>query len=245
MKSLFCLLCFAGLFSVEGYSQDYYLASAGESIFSVGTVDAGSADIRPVLRWSPVFNFQEQLHFDFGRAFGIYTGLGMRNVGLISKIDYSFETAPDVMVGRTATVKERSYSAGLPLMLKLGSMDDGVYFAAGAEAEVMFAYKRKLFEGGNKTKYSRWFNDNVTIFNPSVMAEVHFPKGQYIRFKYYLNDFLNYKGLTLIDGTYLPDYGVKSPLFYISFGAVTLKKPVKESTQSISTQTAWFDSRSK
>lgn len=232
-------LCCLSFFSWQAYSQNYYLASAGESIFSIGTVEAGDADIHPVLRWSPVLNFQEQLHFDFSRAFGIYTGLGIHNVGLISKVDYNFDDAGGTYY-KTATIKERSYSLGLPLLFKLGEMKDGVFFAAGAEAEVMFVYKRKIFEGNSKNKTLSWFDNSVNIFNPSVMAEVHFPKGQYLRFKYYIDDFLNYTGIKLIDGTILPDYGTKSPLFYFAFGAVTFKKKVNDKTQSISTQTAYF-----
>ncbi|MBK9732727.1 MAG: hypothetical protein IPO83_15845 [Chitinophagaceae bacterium] len=229
---LYCLL----LFSTQVFSQNYYLGAAGESIFSVGTVEAGAEDIRPVLRWSPVLNFQEQLHIDFSPAFGIYTGLGIRNVGLISKVEY----VDDQDINKSATIKERSYALGLPLLFKLGDMKDGVYFAGGAEAEVMFAYKRKIFEGDSKNKFTRWFDDNVNIFNPSLLAEVHFPKGQYLRFKYYMKDFLNYKGIQMIDGTELPDYGEKSPLFYFSFGALTLKKKVKEKTENTTTESAYF-----
>lgn len=233
------ILCCVQFISLRVSAQNYYLASAGESIFSIGTVDAGDADIHPVLRWSPVLNFQEQLHFDFSRAFGIYTGLGFRNVGLISKVDYNFDDA-GTSYYKTATIKERSYSLGLPLLFKLGDMKEGTYFSAGAEAEVMFVYKRKIFEGDSKNKTLNWFDNSVNIFNPSLLAEVHFPKGQYLRFKYYIYDFLNYKGIKLIDGTVLPEYGAKSPLFYVAFGAVTFKKKVSDKTQSISTQTAYF-----
>ncbi|HUM47792.1 MAG TPA: hypothetical protein PLD84_12755 [Chitinophagales bacterium] len=235
--SLFCIFL---LFSSQAFSQKYFLASAGESIFSIGTVSSGSEDIRPVLRWSPVFNFQEQLHFNFSNSFGLYTGLGLRNVGLISKVDYVFADNPGGPLEKTATIKERSYSFGMPLLFKLGDMDEGVYFAAGAEAEVMFAYKRKIMEDGTKLKKSRWFDDNVNIFNPSLMAEVHFPKGQYLRFKYYIKDFLNYQGITLIDGTVLPDYGAESPLFYIAFGTLSFKKRVDKKPDSTTTETAFF-----
>ncbi len=235
--------CFFLLCSSSAFSQGYYLASAGESIFSVGTVDAGDADIRPVLRWSPVFNFQEQLHFDFSHSFGIYTGLGIRNVGLISKVDYLFTDDVGGTLQKTVTIKERSYALGLPLLFKLGDMKEGVYFAAGAEAELMFAYKRKIIDENTKNKTSRWFDDNVNIFNPSVMAEVHFPNGQYLRFKYYLLDFLDYKGIKLIDGMELPEYGDSSPLFYIAFGTIHLNKKAKDVEVQESIQTAYFRSK--
>ena len=238
-RSVLFSFCFI-LLTSGAVAQKYYLASSGESIFSIGTVDAGDADIWPVLRFSPVFNFQEQVHFDFSRSFGIYTGLGIRNVGLISKVDYQYSDSPNGTIQKTATIKERAYGMGLPLLFKIGDMDEGVYFSAGAEAEVMFAYKRKIMEDDTKNKTSRWFDDRVNIFNPSVLAEVHFPKGQYLRFKYYLMDFLNYKGITLIDGTNLPDYGEKSTLFYIAFGTIHLNKKYMKHDAVESTQTAYF-----
>jgi hypothetical protein len=221
-KSLVALaLCTAISFSTR--AQSGYWMSAGEMIFSYGSVEAPSAvDITPVVRWSPVFNFQGQYHYDFSSSVGIYTGLGIRNVGLISRID--FVDSSDVgatPIQKEARVKERSYSLGLPLALKLGDVDDGTHFTIGAEAELMFVYKRKIFVDDGKFKTYEWFSDNVNLFNPSAFAEVNFKYGVYIRFKYYLMDFLNYEGIE-ISGTQLRDYGQSSPLFYLSIGSADL-----------------------
>ena len=239
--SLLCLIIFSSPVLAQAY-----LATAGETIFSYGDVDAGSTDIKPVVRFSPVFNFQEQIHFNFSRNVGIYTGLGFRNVGLISKINYDIIDTAGTHFGKEVTIKERSYSLGLPLALKFGDLDEGVNFAIGGEAEVMFAYKRKIIDGDTKNKSDSWFDDNVTIFNPSVFAEVKFKKGQYIRFKYYILDFLDYQGVTLIDQTFLPEYGKSSPLFYVSLGAVSLHKDMKKgSTAAPETTSAYFKSDRK
>lgn len=242
IKHFTLFLCCSFLAPFSTFSQQYYMASGGESIFSVGVVDAGATEIKPVLRWSPVFNFQQQVHFDFSGSFGMYSGLGLRNVGLISKINYDYTNDSGNAIEKTVTVKERSYSLGLPLMFKLGAIDDGAYFAAGAEAELMFAYKRKIDDGETKYKSDSWFDDRVNIFNPSVIAEIHFPEGLYVRFKYYLLDFLNYESITLIDGTVIQDYGVKSPLFYVSLGTVKFKKKIDTKYSETESASAFFRS---
>lgn len=196
----------------------------------MGIVGSDSADLSAVVRFSPVFNLQEQFHHDFSDHVGIYTGLGVRNVGLITHYIDS--------IGNEEKIKERSYSLGVPLALKLGDLKGGTNLAFGAEAEIMYAYKRKIMVGDHKDKISGWFDDNVNIFNPSVFAEMKFHRGQYIRFKYYLLDFLDYKGIKLLDGEILSDYGPESPLFYISIGVVSphmkskKKPPATGTTQS-------------
>jgi hypothetical protein len=55
--------------------------------------------------------------------------------------------------------------------------------------------------------------------NPSVFAEINFPKGTFIRFRYYLNDFLkeNPNGVDLNNGKLNYDFS-PSPLMYLSVG---------------------------
>ena len=234
-----CLFVFTVFFLCFGASaQKPYLASAGEMIFSMGIVGSDSADLSPVVRFSPVFNLQQQVHLDFSDQLGIYTGLGVRNVGLITHHIDSFNNEEKI--------KERSYSLGLPLALKFGKLKEGSYFALGAEAEIMFAYKRKIKLGDHKDKPSGWFNENVNLFNPSVFAEVKFHQGQYIRFKYYLLDFLNYKGVKLKDGEFLSDYGPQSPLFYVSIGVVAPRgKSKKEPENAAPDKSTYFKSTKK
>ncbi|HUM46071.1 MAG TPA: hypothetical protein PLD84_04030 [Chitinophagales bacterium] len=231
MRNLTILLVFLGLMagispaksqSTEKTSSvDIYTASSGETIFSWGNVDAGADEVQNVVRFSPVFNYAQQVHFDFSNSVGFYTGLDIRNVGLITHTDKG---------GFEIKIKERSYGLGIPVVFKVGNMKKGVNLGIGGEAEFMFAWKRKIFVGDDtKTKDYEWFSDNVNIFNPSLLAEIKFYKGQYIRFKYYLDDFLKYNGgltiplLPAPDNT-LPDYALSSQLMYISFGAVIARK---------------------
>jgi hypothetical protein len=148
-------------------------------------------------------------------------------------------------IQKEARVKERSYSLGLPLALKLGNVDNGTHFTIGAEAELMFVYKRKIFVDDGKFKTYEWFSDNVNLFNPSAFAEVNFKHGVYIRFKYYLMDFLNYEGIE-ISGTQLRDYGQSSPLFYVSIGSADLVGGLDDDLSSKpKSSSAFFKSKKK
>ena len=208
-----------------GSTNKPYLASTGETMFSWGNVDAGDVDVENVVRFSPVFNFGQQVHIDFSNSFGLYSGLSVRNVGLITHLEMS---------GYDVKIKERSYSLGLPLALKIGNFEKNTNLAIGGEIEMMFAWKRKIFVGDDvKTKDYDWFSDEVNIFNPSLFAEIKFYRGVYIRYKYYLDDFLNYQngGLVVpIPGVGSPentleDYAKSSQLMYVSIGtAISDKK---------------------
>jgi hypothetical protein len=195
-----------------------------------------------------VFNFLTQYHYNFSKHVGLYTGLGLRNVGLISHVTANFNNAGTI-VQEEITVKERSYSLGLPLALKFGNMEQNTFLAVGAEAELMFAYKRKMIDGGGKQKLNAWFSDNVNIFNPSVFADMHFHSGVYFRFKYYLMDFLNYQGINLVDQnlnqSYVADYGPGSPLFYFSVGIITPTKQIEQDVTKPVDKSAYFKQSKK
>jgi len=190
-----------------------YGVSAYEFIFSFGNVSNAGQKLDNVVRFTPVFNPQHQAHYNFSGGSGMYTGIGIRNVGFINKI----AGAP----GEEITLKQRAYSLGIPLAMKLGNMKGGTFLALGAEAELMFHYKKKIQEGGHSSNTSSWFSSEVNTFNPSLFAELRFHSGTFLRFRYYLNDFLKNQDMSF----YLPDSGtqvsytpVKSTLFYFSIG---------------------------
>ena len=193
--------------------KTWYSLSASELIFSGGKVINDGNTIGNVVRFSMFFHIQHQTHYNFGKHFGVYTGSGIRNIGFINTLPVPNE--------RDATIKQRSYTFGIPLALKLGNLERGNYLAIGLEAECMFNYKRKVLFEGNKSNYSEWFSNDVNTINPSVFAEIRVHHGSYIRFTYYLMEFLVNKNTSF----YLPNTGTlvnykpeKSTLFYISVG---------------------------
>jgi len=218
----------ASLFALSASAQEKnkknYILSASELIFSSGEVTDGDMKIDPVVRFSGFFHFQTQAHYDFNKFAGVYTGIGMRNVGFINKLNDSVR------------IKQRSYSLGIPFAVKLGDKNERVWVAAGAEAELMFAYKQKVFYGGQKFKNHKWFSDKVNLFNPSVFAEVKFKRGGYIRAKYYLKDFLqkDKQDIRLFGVPYefSPE---ESKLFYLSIGSAIEPKKAKRKKGKINT----------
>ena len=203
----------------------WYGMEAYEFIFSKGEVKSGGQTLDNIVRFTAFFNGQSQRHYNFSNHFGILTGIGIHNVGLLNKYDL-----PD---GKFE-MKNRAYSIGVPLALKMGGMVNGNYIALGAEAEYMFQYKRKIWYNGNDTKMSEWFSDEVNQFNPSLFADLRFHNGTFFRFKYYLNDFLSDKATTF----YLPDSNIpvtlkpeKSTMWYVSIGSAFKIKKKKKLTK--------------
>lgn len=232
-KLLLLILFILTIVHTNAQTRDMsYSKSAAEYIFSWGNVDDpqssvnglnASIDADPVVRFSAFFNSQQQFHFDFSNSFGLYTGIGVRNIGFINTFNDSNATTPgsDGFRISDVKVKQRQYALGIPLALKLGSMSKNFYVAVGAELELFFNYKQKVFYNDSKQKYSEWFSSRSNLLNPSFFAEVNFPKGQFIRFRYYLNDFLkeNSKGIDVSSaGSKLLYDSSPSELMYISIG---------------------------
>jgi len=189
-------------FTSATHAQDVYTVTGTELLFQSGTIEKSGADVNTNLRFTLFFHLGEYVHFDMGNYVGLYTGVGVRNVGFITD------------EGGIKT-KYRSYMLGAPLALKLGSFKDRFYVYGGGEYEWMFTFKQKTFVDDQKIKYSEWFSNRTPDFIPSVFAGIQFPYGFNVKFKYYLKDFLNhdYQG----SGDY-DDYTVftKTQVWYIS-----------------------------
>jgi hypothetical protein len=171
----------SAIWVISGFSamaQDVYMVSGGEVIFQSAGVERYGNDINTNLRFTVFFHAGEYLHLDAGDHFGLFSGIGIRNVGFITEEN-------DVRI------KYRTYNLGIPLAIKLGSFSKNLYMFAGAEYEWMIHYKQKVFENGNKTKYSSWFSNRTPDFIPSAFVGFQFPAGIQFKFRYYLNNYLN------------------------------------------------------
>ena len=182
------------------------------------------------IRFTVVLNVGQYLHYDLSDKFGLYTGLAIRNIGMITD-----ENLPQtVSLNNTSVlysqqkIVRRQYTLGVPLAFKIGSFGRNLYFFAGGEYEMAFHFKEKYWTGnynrsGHKTKTTDWFSDRTTAFLPSVFGGFQFPAGLSLKFKYYLTDFLNteYKGDgnsvegAVFDVSDQSRYA-KSPLFYLA-----------------------------
>jgi hypothetical protein len=220
MKS-FIIICLVLLtFSSKG--QTTYPVSQTDLIFSLASMNSTAVSSSPVVRFSGFINHEWQLHIDFNKSLGLYTGIGLKNIGMINHFD-----------NYGINFKQRAYALGVPLAFKLGSMKGQTYIVVGGEANIMTQYKQKFLFDNTKMKHSEWFSNKVNLFNPAVFFQFKFMKSQIITVKYFLRDFLRYQsgGLTLPDaaGTNVSDYGQSSKLFYISWGSsIAIKDPVIE-----------------
>jgi hypothetical protein len=219
MKKIY-LLASALLLTINLHAQEStspsstrpsYFASATELIFSWGNVTADPLKPNNIVRFTCFLHLEEQFHHDFSSKAGIYTGLSIRNVGLINDLN------------DTVKIKQRVYTLGIPVALKIGNMDRGTYATVGVEGELAFAYKQKVFINDEKTKTVIWFSDRTNLFLPSAFAELKFSDGLYVKFKYYLTDFLTQDNQKIngVTFNYVP---TQSQMMYASIGWILKDK---------------------
>lgn len=215
MKQLLAVFSFLTLFAASGYSQSNgYWSSGGEMLFSFADINDQGIDEGSTLRWAPVFNIQGRYNYDLNKNIGLFTGIGVRNVGYIYN-NYQ-ERTNDGSEGNWYKKKFRTYNIGLPLAIKLGNMD-GLLFYGGYEIEVPFVYKEKTFDQGDKIdKITGWFSDRSQMFMHGFIAGVEFPYGFNVKFKYYMSEFHN-QNFTQNDGI-KPYSGLESHIMYFSVG---------------------------
>lgn len=181
MKSKFLVVVFMAA-ALAGFSQDqkFYSTSGLEVIFSWADVTTNGNDQSSVLRFAPVFNFENWVNYDVNQNIGFFSGLAVRNVGFI----YDDPTAPNVRI------KARTYNLGIPAAVKIGNLSTNKFVFVGYELELPFHYKEKIFINEEKEdKATIWFTDRVPSVNHSLMAGLQFPYGATLKFKYYLTKF--------------------------------------------------------
>jgi len=192
-----------------------YTSYSGEMIFQGSEVDRSGNHVPTNMRWTVFFHLGSYVNLDFNDFIGIYSGLAIRNVGFISNEDVNYDGTDKF----TKTIR-RTYNLGVPLALKLGTFNKHFYIFGGGEYELLFHYKEKWWPDGNgnrantKIKYTEWFSQRTPTFIPSVFAGIQFPGGLNLKFKYYLQNFMN-KDYRDSDGNY-PYSDLNVNVFYIS-----------------------------
>ncbi len=229
MKYLMSAILISGLllYARPAKSQKVYSASGGEMIFSWADVNTASGSVSTPVRFTAFFHFGEFWNLDLNNNLGFYTGGSLRNIGIITNETIN---AVDYKIIR------RVYTVGVPLAIKLGSFSDNFFLFGGGEYEMAFHYKEKYWSdtfsrNGHKTKYTSWFGDQTPRFLPSVFAGIQFPRGIRLKFKYYLDDFLNNKYTSSNEVSDLTRY-TKSQLFYIAVSWHIKSNNVKQKMNS-------------
>ena len=194
-RGLLILILTLAFFSSKAQNKNIYMSSGGEIILSGADVNFNGTDVNTNMRFTIFIHIQQQINFNFTDNLGLYTGLSIRNVGLIME-DYYQNVGYDVdnthiNYNKNTKIKHRSYTLGFPLAIKVGSFDDNFFAYGGVEYEWMFHYKQKKFIDGGKYKFTQWNSDRVNTWIPSWFVGLQFPGGFNLKFKYYMNDFLN------------------------------------------------------
>ncbi len=117
-------------------------------------------------------------NYDFDEHFGIFTGIGIKNIGFIEKIGDS-------------TVKRRIYTGGVPLGFKLGNLQKRNYGFIGGGVDFPINYREKGFVNrGNKQKFNEFWSDRVEWYQPYLFAGAAFG-GTTLKLQYYPGNFFN------------------------------------------------------
>ena len=195
-RYLTILVLSLALISLETKAQKFYHSNGGEIILSGADVNFNGTNVNTNMRFTIFLHLQHHINYDFSDNIGLFTGLGMRNVGFIvedyyQNVGFSNIESDHINWNKNTKIKRRSYTLGIPLALKIGSFSDHFFFFAGGEYEWTFHYKQKQFIDGNKSIFTEWTSKRVNSWNPSLFAGVQFPVGIRLKFKYYMNDFLN------------------------------------------------------
>ncbi|MCD6063796.1 MAG: hypothetical protein K0R82_1707 [Flavipsychrobacter sp.] len=163
--------------------KTFYASNALDmGIFSTSTLDKpGNDDALTPLRFTWFINFGININHDFSNNFGVFSGLGIKNIGFIERhrlLD--------------STVKRRVYTLGAPLGIKIGNLKKRNFVLLGVGADLAYHYKEKGFTHRlHKDKTREWFSDRTPLIMPHVFLGASFDPGITIKAQYYFNNFLN------------------------------------------------------
>ncbi len=182
----------------------YFTAGGNGGIISFSSVKDNNNRVTSIPRFTLFFNVGANFNYDVSDHAGFFTGLNIKNIGLITKVD-------------SVKLKRRVYTVGIPIGFKLGNLREGTFFFGGAELDMAMNYKEKLFIGGDKkSKFNEWFSDRTDRFMPSLFAGVQVNKNFSFKAQYYLNNFFN-QGYR--DGSGVKVYQhTDAKVFFLTFG---------------------------
>lgn len=131
------------------------------------------------LRFTFGVNIGVHFNYDFDEHFGLFTGLGIKNIGITDKISDS-------------TVKRRVYTIGIPLGFKVGNLGARSFVFLGGGIDVPFNYREKGWvDRKEKTKFSEWFSDRTPSVMPYMFAGFSGKPGFTVKLQFYPSNFFN------------------------------------------------------
>jgi hypothetical protein len=182
-KSLVLILSLLSIQSIlfAQVNKKVYGVLENKTLFQIGLIsDSAGHKQSSSLRFAPFANFTLEMHKDFDSTFGIYTGIGFKNVGFTYKPNDSINSK----------VKSRAYSLCIPIGLKYGNIADDKYLYISAELLIQLDYKEKAFSNdGDKSKRKGLYKSNpINTFNYCATIGYNY-KGFTIGAEYTLGNF--------------------------------------------------------
>ena len=164
--------------SLKISNKKWITLSAGveSNLLQFASVSYQGVSWKTIPRYTYFFNMGVDADLKLGNHFKIFSGLNLKNIGLIHKINDSIKE------------KHRVYMLGAPLGFKIAMAHHKVIFKAGADLSIAFNYKWKRFINNSKTKNNEFFSNKTESLFYSVFAglSVH---GVSVTCNYYLNNF--------------------------------------------------------
>lgn len=160
----------------------YASSTLDASIFSTAFMKSpNSNQSMGTIRYTYFINMGFNLHYNFSKSIGVFTGLNMKNIGFIEQVK-----------PMDSTIKRRVYTLGVPVGIKIGNLKRKNFGFFGGGIDLPFNYKEKGFVRRNdKEKFNEWFSDRVPAFMPYVFAGISVDPGLTLKFQYYPGNFLN------------------------------------------------------
>ncbi|MFY0252645.1 hypothetical protein ACDQ55_01700 [Chitinophaga sp. 30R24] len=192
------------------HREEVYVTEGGEvALLSFASMKENGEHLRNIPRFTLFFNLGTNFNKDVSKNLGFFTGINLKNIGLISKPYDSLK------------LKQRVYTIGIPLGFKLGDVTNGSYFFfAGGEIDMAINYKEKVFVNGDKVhKFNEWFSDRTPLLMPSIFAGFRVNPGFGLKVQYYPQNFFNKEFKTTDKGnTVYPYKTTEANLIFVTLG---------------------------
>lgn len=186
-------------------SKKVYMSWGGDGpLLSFGDIKYAGEHVRNIPRFTFFFNVGHNFNYDFGKHFGMFSGINIKNIGLITK-------------DNDVKLKRRVYTLGVPVGFKIGDVRRGsFFFFAGGSYDLAFNYKEKQFINGDKKhKFNEWFSDRTPLLMPSLFAGLRMAPGFGLKVQYYPNNFFNQDFKETVNGVVTYPYrDVEAKMFF-------------------------------
>ncbi len=191
-------------------SKVYYTKGGNASLLSFAQVTRNGEEISTIPRFTMFFNLGTNANVDLGNHLGLFAGLNLTNIGMITE-----EKIVGVVKTDEFKYKQRVYAVGVPVGIKIGDLRK-FYVYGGAEAAFALNFKQKTFINGEKVdKFNEWFSNRSNPFMPALFAGFQTKSGFGLKVQYYLNDFLNQD---FSEGGTKPYANTESKIFFVTLG---------------------------